>query len=318
MFAKRYGRVFEGDEKWQAMGKAKPSLTYRWNSGSTYVQNPPYFEGISANADADRRRDRRPRPGPVPGQHHHRPHLARRLDQEGRPGRHLPDRAPGAPERLQLLRRAPRQPQRHDARHLRQRAHQEHHDGRQGGRQHHPLSLRRGHVDLRRGHALQGRGRAAGRVRRQGIRHRLQPRLGRQGHAAARHARRRSPSRSSASTARTWSAWACCRWCSSEGSPGRRSASPATRRSPSAALPTSSRARSWPSTITSADGKTTRDRGALPHRYRGGAGLLPPRRHPAVRAAQPGRAPLNLVRVVPAKVPDGHDIEIGTLCLTHS
>ena len=46
MFDKRYGRVFEGDEQWQAMGKAKPSLTYRWNSGSTYVQNPPYFEGI--------------------------------------------------------------------------------------------------------------------------------------------------------------------------------------------------------------------------------------------------------------------------------
>ena len=48
MFDKRYGRVFEGDERWQAMGKAKPSLTYRWNSGSTYVQNPPYFEGLEA------------------------------------------------------------------------------------------------------------------------------------------------------------------------------------------------------------------------------------------------------------------------------
>jgi len=47
MFAKRYGSVFQGDEKWQAMGKAKPSLTYRWNSGSTYVQNPPYFEDIT-------------------------------------------------------------------------------------------------------------------------------------------------------------------------------------------------------------------------------------------------------------------------------
>jgi aconitate hydratase A / 2-methylisocitrate dehydratase len=47
MFAKRYGSVFVGDERWQAMGKAKPSLTYRWNSGSTYVQNPPYFEDIS-------------------------------------------------------------------------------------------------------------------------------------------------------------------------------------------------------------------------------------------------------------------------------
>jgi aconitate hydratase len=49
MFAKRYGAVFEGDEKWRAMGKAKASLTYRWNSGSTYVQNPPYFEDISPN-----------------------------------------------------------------------------------------------------------------------------------------------------------------------------------------------------------------------------------------------------------------------------
>jgi aconitate hydratase len=48
MFAKRYAHVFEGDARWQAMGKAKPSLTYRWNSGSTYVQNPPYFEGLEA------------------------------------------------------------------------------------------------------------------------------------------------------------------------------------------------------------------------------------------------------------------------------
>jgi aconitate hydratase len=30
------------------MGKAKPSLTYSWSSGSTYVQNPPYFEGMPA------------------------------------------------------------------------------------------------------------------------------------------------------------------------------------------------------------------------------------------------------------------------------
>jgi aconitate hydratase len=49
MFDKRYGNVFAGDEKWQAMGKAKPTLTYRWNSGSTYVQNPPYFEDIAPN-----------------------------------------------------------------------------------------------------------------------------------------------------------------------------------------------------------------------------------------------------------------------------
>ncbi len=49
MFARRYGAVFTGDEKWQAMGKAKPSLTYSWSSGSTYVQNPPYFEDMPAS-----------------------------------------------------------------------------------------------------------------------------------------------------------------------------------------------------------------------------------------------------------------------------
>ena len=42
-------------------------------------------------------------------------------------------------------------------------------------------------------------------------------------------------------------------------------------------------------TIASADGKAQRHRGALPDRYRGGAELLPQRRHPPVRAAQPGQ-----------------------------
>ena len=43
---------------------------------------------------------------------------------------------------------------------------------------------RRADADLRRRHALQGRGRAARHLRRQGIRHRLVARLGRQGHAS--------------------------------------------------------------------------------------------------------------------------------------
>src|SRR5690606_27346362 len=46
-FSARYADVFKGDPKWQALGKARASLTYGWNSGSTYVQNPPYFEGIT-------------------------------------------------------------------------------------------------------------------------------------------------------------------------------------------------------------------------------------------------------------------------------
>jgi aconitate hydratase len=46
LFMSRYADVFKGDANWQKI-KTAPSLTYEWNSGSTYVQNPPYFEGIT-------------------------------------------------------------------------------------------------------------------------------------------------------------------------------------------------------------------------------------------------------------------------------
>ncbi|MCB4823458.1 aconitate hydratase AcnA [Roseicella aerolata] len=47
MFVERYGDVFKGPQQWQAIRVDADSDTYRWNSGSTYVQNPPYFEGIT-------------------------------------------------------------------------------------------------------------------------------------------------------------------------------------------------------------------------------------------------------------------------------
>ena len=46
MFQSKYADVFKGDENWRKV-KATPRLTYDWNSGSTYVQNPPYFTGIT-------------------------------------------------------------------------------------------------------------------------------------------------------------------------------------------------------------------------------------------------------------------------------
>ena len=46
LFQARYADVFKGDTNWQAV-KPSGGLTYNWNSGSTYVQNPPYFEGIT-------------------------------------------------------------------------------------------------------------------------------------------------------------------------------------------------------------------------------------------------------------------------------
>lgn len=45
-FEERYADVFAGTKDWQAI-RTSGGLTYDWNSGSTYVQNPPYFEGMS-------------------------------------------------------------------------------------------------------------------------------------------------------------------------------------------------------------------------------------------------------------------------------
>ena len=48
MFQARYADVFKGPPQWQGIRVEADSETYRWNSGSTYVQNPPYFEGMTA------------------------------------------------------------------------------------------------------------------------------------------------------------------------------------------------------------------------------------------------------------------------------
>ena len=45
MFESRYANVFDGDEHWQAI-TVEPSDTYQWRAGSTYIANPPYFEGM--------------------------------------------------------------------------------------------------------------------------------------------------------------------------------------------------------------------------------------------------------------------------------
>ena len=44
-FKKRYADVFKGDTFWRSI-KTKPTLTYSWDDKSTYVRNPPYFDGM--------------------------------------------------------------------------------------------------------------------------------------------------------------------------------------------------------------------------------------------------------------------------------
>lgn len=47
MFTQRYGDVFAGTKEWQAIGGAESGETYDWQDSSTYVQNPPFFDGMS-------------------------------------------------------------------------------------------------------------------------------------------------------------------------------------------------------------------------------------------------------------------------------
>ena len=45
LFAKKYADVFKGDANWRKIA-VKGGMTYKWDSTSTYVQNPPYFAGM--------------------------------------------------------------------------------------------------------------------------------------------------------------------------------------------------------------------------------------------------------------------------------
>ncbi|HXR95722.1 MAG TPA: aconitate hydratase AcnA [Rhizomicrobium sp.] len=44
-FKSRYGDVFNGDANWKKVKLVK-GQTYQWDIGSTYVKNPPYFDGM--------------------------------------------------------------------------------------------------------------------------------------------------------------------------------------------------------------------------------------------------------------------------------
>jgi aconitate hydratase len=49
MFRDRYADVFKGDADWQGMG-SEDGRTYEWQPDSTYVRNPPFFEGMGVEA----------------------------------------------------------------------------------------------------------------------------------------------------------------------------------------------------------------------------------------------------------------------------
>ncbi len=50
MFSSSYAGVFDGDENWNGLDVATGE-TYAWEATSTYIKNPPYFEGMTLKPD---------------------------------------------------------------------------------------------------------------------------------------------------------------------------------------------------------------------------------------------------------------------------
>lgn len=51
MFRKEYAEVFDGDAIWKAI-EVPESKVYEWSDKSTYIQHPPFFEGLGEQPDA--------------------------------------------------------------------------------------------------------------------------------------------------------------------------------------------------------------------------------------------------------------------------
>ncbi|WP_227369073.1 aconitate hydratase AcnA [Halomonas sp. M20] len=51
MFRKEYAEVFDGDEQWRSI-KVPESKVYEWSKDSTYIQHPPFFEGMGKEPDS--------------------------------------------------------------------------------------------------------------------------------------------------------------------------------------------------------------------------------------------------------------------------
>ena len=51
MFRKSYGEVYAGDRHWQSL-RIPEGDTYAWDSGSTYIQRAPYFDGMGLKPGA--------------------------------------------------------------------------------------------------------------------------------------------------------------------------------------------------------------------------------------------------------------------------
>jgi aconitate hydratase len=51
-FSDEYGRIFDGDDRWQALDTPSGS-SYTWDDVSTYVQEPPFFDNLTPRSYGD-------------------------------------------------------------------------------------------------------------------------------------------------------------------------------------------------------------------------------------------------------------------------
>jgi hypothetical protein len=119
MYTREYAHVFAGDERWRSL-PVPAGDTFAWDPASTYVRQPPFFDGLA------------PEPGPQAGIDGARvlallgdsittDHISPAGGHQGRLARGpVPDRAWRPAAGLQLLRVPARQPRGDDPRHLRQ------------------------------------------------------------------------------------------------------------------------------------------------------------------------------------------------------
>src|SRR3546814_9722604 len=50
MFKKNYADVFKGDSRWNQIA-SPDGASFAWDDASTYIKNPPYFDGMSMQVD---------------------------------------------------------------------------------------------------------------------------------------------------------------------------------------------------------------------------------------------------------------------------
>ena len=189
MFKSSYAHVFDGDENWNGL-KVPAGETFTWSDDSTYVKNPPYFEGMTLKTSTPQN-IRGARVLAMLGDSVTTDHIspAGSIAADGPAGRYLIGL--GVQKiGLQLVRVAARQSRGHGARHVCEHPAPQQACTGDRRRLDDSHSYRRANIDLRRRDALSERRHAAADSRGQGIRRRVLARLGRQGHRATRRARR--------------------------------------------------------------------------------------------------------------------------------